>query len=100
MNSNCHIDPIQKTVTAEERETVSRALLAVWGMGCPNCAMRVRNGLVGLEGVIEAYVDHTVGVARVTFNPNMVAVPALIEAVARAGNDGRHEYHAVLVTFL
>ena len=98
MNSNCHVDPIQKTVTTEEREKVSRALFAVWGMGCPNCATRVRNSLVMLESVVDAYVDHIGGIAHVTFNPGMVAVPALIDAVAGAGNDGRHEYHAVLVT--
>ena len=121
MNDDCHVDQIQKTVTAEERETVVRALLAVWGMGCPNCAMRVRNSLVMLEGVIDAYVDHTVGVAQVMFNheddgvithvwmdhtvgvahvmfnPDMLPVSALIQAVARAGNDARHEYRAVLM---
>jgi copper chaperone CopZ len=98
MNDHCHVEPIQKAVTKEERETVARALLAVWGMGCPNCAMRVRNRLMMLEGVTDTYVDHTVGIARVMFNPSMVTIPALIDAVASAGNDGRHEYLAILVT--
>jgi len=95
MNDNCHVDPIHKTVTSEERDTVKRISLTVQGMGCPNCAMRVRNSLVTLEGVINAYVDHNTGTAEVEFNPHMVAIPALVGAVAEAGNDGRHDYSAV-----
>ncbi len=94
MDENCHVDPIQKTATSDEQQTVTTALLAVWGMGCPNCAARVRNSLIALTGVVEAYVDHTAGMAQVNFNPNLTNLPALVEAVARAGDDGRHEYRA------
>ena len=94
MNSNCHVDAIQKTATAEEQQTITSALLAVQGMGCPNCAARVRNSLLSLKGVVDAEVDHTIGMAEVVFNPNLTTTPALIEAVARAGGDGRHEYRA------
>ncbi|MCC6611841.1 MAG: heavy-metal-associated domain-containing protein [Anaerolineae bacterium] len=95
MNDNCHVEPVQKTVTPEERKMVKRILLAVRGMGCPNCAIRVHNSLVALKGVITAYVDHTAGTAEVEFNPHIVAIPALVGAVAEAGNDGRHAYSAV-----
>ena len=94
MDENCHVEPLQKTATAEEQQTTTSALLAVWGMGCPNCAARVRNSLISLKGVVDAEVDHTIGMAEVVFNPSLTAIPALIEAVARAGGDGRHEYHA------
>jgi copper chaperone CopZ len=94
MDENCHVAPLQKTATAEEQQTTTSALLAVWGMGCPNCAARVRNSLLALKGVVDAEVDHTIGMAEVVFNPNLTAIPALIEAVARAGGDGRHEYRA------
>jgi copper chaperone CopZ len=63
-------------------------------MGCPNCAARVRNSLLGLKGVTEADVDHLTGTADVEFNPNLVEVSALLEAVAGAGADGRHRYRA------
>lgn len=95
MDDNCHVDPIQKTATSEEREMVRRILLTVRGMGCPNCAMRVHNSLIALTGVVTAYVDHTTGTAEVEFNPHMVVIPALVGAVAQAGNDGRHAYSAV-----
>jgi copper chaperone CopZ len=97
MNDNCHVDPIEKNATSEERKTVKRLVLAVRGMGCPNCATRVHNSLVALTGVINAYVDHITGTAEVEFNPQMVAIPALVSAVAKAGNDGRHDYSAVPV---
>lgn len=97
MNDNCHVDPVQKTATPEERKTVKRILLSVQGMGCPNCAMRVHNSLVALNGVINAHVDHTTGTAEVDFNPRLVALPSLVSAVAKAGNDGRHAYSAALL---
>lgn len=95
MNDNCHVDQVQKIATFEELKTVKRILLTVQGMGCSNCAMRVHNSLVALKGVINAYVDHTTGTAEVEFNPHMVVIPALVGAVAEAGNDGRHVYSAV-----
>ena len=94
MSDHCHVAPTQKNATAEEQAVRAQAVLAVSGMGCPNCAARVRNRLVALEGVVEAYVDHTASKAQVIFNPGMVTIPALVEAVARAGGDGRHEYRA------
>lgn len=95
MDDNCHVDPIHKTTTDEERQSAKRILFTVRGMGCPNCATRVYNSLVTLNGVINAYVDHITGTAEVEFNPHMVAIPALVGAVAEAGTDGRHAYSAV-----
>lgn len=97
MDENCHVEPIRKTATSDEQQTVTTALLTVWGMGCPNCAARVRNSLIALTGVVEAYVDHTAAMAQVNFNPNLTNLPALVEAVAQAGGDGRHEYRAQLL---
>lgn len=98
MDENCHVEPIQKTSTPEERLKIEMTLLAVWGMGCPNCAARVRNSLLSLNGVVNAYVDHTAGMAGVTYNPDLATVEMLISAVSRAGNDGRHEYGARLLS--
>lgn len=97
MDENCHVDPIEKTPTAEERRAATTTHLAVLGMGCPNCAARVRNSLVSQHGVIDAVVDHTAGLAHVRFNPNLTTIAALVQAVARAGGDGRHEYRALLI---
>lgn len=98
MDDNCHVERLEKTASAEERQKVDQALLAVWGMGCPNCANRVRNSLLSLNGVLDASVDHRAGMAQVSFNPTMVSPEALVSAVSRAGGDGRHEYGAQVLT--
>ena len=97
MDDHCHVEPIQKLTTADEQKNVELALLAVSGMGCPNCANRVRNSLLSLYGVIDAYIDHAAGIAQVTFNPDIETIDDLINAVTRAGGDGRHEYGARLL---
>lgn len=94
MDENCHVEPLLKVATAAEQESTTSTLLAVYGMGCPNCAARVCNSLISLNGVVEAHVDHVMGMAEVEFNPHLVTIRALINAVARAGGDGRHEYRA------
>jgi|GEM_PF-676573 len=95
--AHCYVEPIQKTATTEEQQIVDMALFSVWGMGCPNCAARVRNNLLSLNGVVNVEVVHTTGTAGVAFNPNLVKVEMLIDAVASAGNDGRHVYGARLL---
>jgi copper chaperone CopZ len=94
MDETCHVDPIQKTPSAAEREAVQKTLLAVRGMGCPTCAARVRNSLLLLNGVVDAQVNHATGIAEVDFNPNLTGIPLLVNAVAQAGGDGRHAYTA------
>jgi copper chaperone CopZ len=95
MSDHGHVAPIEKIVSPEEQETTTTVSLAVWGMGCPNCAMRVHNGLLALKGVIRADVNHITATAEVVFNPNLLTVFDLADAVANAGNDGRHHYQVV-----
>jgi len=68
--------------------------LLVWGMGCPNCALRVRNSLLGLDGVLDAQVNLERGLAQVLFDPARLQAEQLPEAVAAAGNDSHHHYSA------
>ena len=99
MDEDCLFEPVQKIVSDEERQKVELALLTVWGMRCPNCAARVRNSLLALNGVVNVCIDHTFGVAGVVFNPELAAMKMLIGAVADAGSDGRHEYGARLLSW-
>src|SRR3972149_1299332 len=46
MDENCHVEPLTRTAAALEREGAISTQLVVTGMGCPNCAARVRNSLV------------------------------------------------------
>jgi mercuric ion binding protein len=60
--------------------------LAVSGMSCEHCEMRVRNALMAVEGVIEAKVDHARGQAVVTVAPDRdISLESLIAAVKEAG---------------
>lgn len=97
MNHNCHVVPVEKIVTPEERENTEHLILIVQGMGCNNCAMRVRNGLFALRGVVHVEVSHLTAAADIIFNPDLVTQNSLFEAVANAGNDGRHSYQAISV---
>ena len=97
MTEHCHVEPVQKTASAEELAELTEIWLAIFGMGCPTCARRVTNSLLSLSGVVEALVDHLAGMAKVTYNPTITAIPALLEAVERAGNDGRHTYWAAQI---
>ncbi len=94
---NCHVDPIEKPLDKEALKTAMAAYLGVSGMGCERCAMRVRNGLLGLDGVILSDVFLERGIAVAAYNPETVTVEDLLNAVSGAGNDGRHHYNAQLL---
>ena len=50
MEQNCHVEPVNKTVLDGVLSTADHIHLMVAGMGCQNCAMRVRNSLVRMAG--------------------------------------------------
>lgn len=100
MNANCHVEPLQKIITSDERMNLTTVGLAVWGMGCSNCATRVRNGLLALAGVVGADVDHTTGFAFIEYSQDLVSLPDLLLAIAQAGGDTRHKYAGMYLSFV
>lgn len=97
MDEKCHVEPINKTTHADQMRKADSALLAVSGMGCENCATRVRNSLLSLEGVYAADIYLNKAMAKVSYDSNKVAAGMLEEAVSRAGKDSHHQYRAELV---
>src|SRR5512144_2274306 len=97
MDENCYVEPIYKSASTEQIRNADSALLAVWGMGCENCATRVRNSLLALEGVYGVDIYLKMALAEVRYDSQKVSAKNLVEAVSRAGNDGRHEYRAQLM---
>jgi copper chaperone CopZ len=93
-HNNCHVDPVEKVVDPEKLTQAESSFLLVWGMGCPTCAMRVRNSLLQLDGVLSAEINLERGLAQVLYDPALVTPDMFPEAVAAAGNDGRHRYAA------
>ena len=98
MDENCYVESVNKIALDSVIRNADSALLSVSGMGCPNCATRVRNGLLLLEGVFHAEIYLNLQMAEVFFDGKKVSAEALVGAVARAGNDGRHQYRAEVVT--
>ncbi len=99
-HENCHVEPVEKPVDKTALENAQAVFLAVSGMGCRNCATRVHNGLISLEGVLLADVQLEMGMAAAAYDPQRVTPEDLVQAVAAAGNDGRHHYAAQVVKTL
>ncbi len=97
LNQMCYVEPMEKLALREEGADARIVALKVTGMGCVNCGMRVRNGLLTLDGVVSADVDWERGLAFVDYVPAKMTVDTLIRAVAAAGNDGRHNYRAQII---
>src|SRR5512138_1437439 len=97
MDDKCYVKPVEKAVTLEQIQTADRAILSVGGMGCLDCAMRVHNSLVAVDGVYRADVYVELAAADIFFDGRMVSLDVLKEAVRRAGNDGQHEYFAQVI---
>lgn len=73
------------------------AYLAIAGMGCSNCAARIRAALMSIQGVSEAIIDHQQGLGLVTYDPQLVLDTLMVQTVKAAGNDGHHHYEAQLI---
>ena len=97
MNENCYVEPIYKTASSDQIQNADNATLAVWGMGCENCITRVRNSLLSLDGVYGADVYLNMALAEVSYDSKKISTVELVDAVSRAGNDGRHKYRAELI---
>ena len=92
----CHVDRIDIDVDREALEEAERRFLYVTGMGCPTCATRVHNALLGVPGVLAVDVDLDSGMGEVWLD-GLVSTDALLDAVIDAGSQTQHRYRAVPV---
>jgi copper chaperone len=98
MDEKCYVEPIKKDgILVEQLESADTATLAIRGMGCENCATRVRNSLLSLDGVHTVDIYLNMALAEVRYDGNKIPATNLVAAVSRAGNDGRHHYVAELL---
>ena len=63
------------------------AHLKTTGMHCASCSMLVDLTLDELEGVKSSKTDHASGDTVVDYDPDVVSVDAMIEAIRGAGYD-------------
>lgn len=98
--SGCHVDRIETELepgALGRADKAMKVIMSVSGMGCINCANRVRNGLVQTPGVLWAEVNLQSRRAYVAFDAAAVEVEDLVAAVATAGRTSNHHYDAVLL---
>lgn len=86
-------NPADKALLPQELEKSTVTILLVKGMGCPTCAMRVRDALLLVEGVLDVSISSERGLAFVRYDPIRTRPHALPAAVP-AANDGPHCYTA------
>jgi len=93
----CHVERLEKEVDMEALRSTRVSILAVTGMGCPNCALRVHNALLALPGVHRVDVELEAERAIVYWDPTALQPERLIEAVSQAAAGTPHDYRAYFV---
>lgn len=68
--------------------------LAISGMGCVNCANRIHNALITMDGVGQAHIDHRTGQGAVFYNPDRLSADKILARIAFAGGTSGHRYRA------
>jgi copper chaperone CopZ len=92
----CFVEPVVKPWDPKRFPETMVAYLDVTGMGCGDCEMRVRNGLLNLNGVLLANVRQNDGSFTAIYDPEQVRASDRIQAIENAaGEDGRR-FWAVL----
>ncbi|MFB6251549.1 MAG: heavy metal translocating P-type ATPase [Halobellus sp.] len=72
--------------------------LDVRGMSCANCSQTVQGALEELDGVDEASVNFATDEATVTYDPEVVSLGAVYEAISDAGYDPVSETVSIGIT--
>src|SRR5258708_7336571 len=79
--------PIKKTVEVSQPDSIeeARATLALEGMTCASCAMRIEKGLKKVPGVRNASVNFATEQATVTFDPAQTGIEQMVQKVEAVG---------------
>jgi copper chaperone len=62
---------------------MTETVIAIEGMSCQHCVMRVKKALSGLEGVKDSAVE--IGSAKVTFDETKIGKKEIEETIVKAG---------------
>lgn len=76
---------MQENDNVRGAETFETREMGIAGMTCDHCARRVETALRGVTGVKDVRVERAAARAVITFDPARTNVPALHDAVSRAG---------------
>src|SRR2546421_1958584 len=72
-------------VYEDQKKADSRAVLALEGMTCASCAMRIEKGLKKVPGVKDASVNLATEQATVTYNPGQASLEQMVQKVETVG---------------
>src|SRR5437868_9409844 len=72
-------------VDEDQRKADDRAVLALEGMTCASCAMRIEKGLKKLPGVKDASVNLATEQATVTYDPSQTGPEQMVQKVDAVG---------------
>jgi P-type Cu+ transporter len=79
------IEQVEESKSQGESMGESRALLALEGMTCASCAMRIEKGLKKVPGVKEASVNLATERATITYDPVQTSVEQMVQKVDAVG---------------
>ena len=65
----------------EPAEGQARVEIAVTGMTCGDCCVKVETALKELEGIVDSSADYEAGVATVTYVEDEVSVESIVETI-------------------
>ena len=71
----------QKQVSGVQRSNTLEARLNVQGMTCTGCEAHVKHTALRLDGVIDANASYEQGVARIKFDPSVISLEAIGQAI-------------------
>jgi P-type Cu+ transporter len=74
-----------KEENREVSQTESRTVLALEGMTCASCAMRIEKGLKKVPGVKDASVNFATEQATVTYDPTQTGLDQMVRSVDAVG---------------
>ncbi|MBF0111607.1 MAG: copper-translocating P-type ATPase [Desulfamplus sp.] len=63
----------------------NRVTLPITGMNCVNCAANIQKNVGSLKGVTNAQVNFAVEQATISFNPNQIALEAIVQKIQELG---------------
>jgi Cu+-exporting ATPase len=80
-----HIDTTEQTLNQPQPADECRAVLALEGMTCASCAMRIERGLKKVPGVLDASVNLASELANVTYDPTQTDIEQMVQKVEAVG---------------
>ncbi len=74
-----------KAMLSDQTSEISRTVLAIEGMTCASCAMRVEKGLKKVPGVREANVNLATELATIMYEPTQTNLEQMVQKVETVG---------------